>query len=284
MNLKEFSTIWLTANIKETALDKQFCEFVKYLHLKEDDVNYFCRVISLDKESEEYAQIMSTAEKFGLKAIEHHYQMKYTAKEINSAMYFEMFLGIYGKNDYTQSYQTKLVDNYCSKCNNHLLFPDKEVYINKNEFKGKDIATSMNGNYEIIVSDKMKKLIEEAKLTGIIFYPAYHYKEDYENDYPAWRMAVQNIMPPIDKNMPVNIIDGYCDVCQNHHILPLSYVRYKKSELEKATDFNISCEAFSGGWMSSPKLIISRKVYNLIKTNKIHGCKFEIVGIVTDFN
>ena len=77
-----------------------------------------------------------------------------------------------------------------------------------------------------------------------------------------------------------NILEGYCLLCKGHHILPLSYVRYQLNEIKSASDFNLSVEKFGPGWYGSPKLIISKKVYDLIRDNKIKGCKFEIVVAV----
>lgn len=218
------------------------------------------------------------ADKYNIEILEHTYKIEYSKNDIEKAHFFELKLGIYGSEDYTESFQTEFNDFYCERCDTHQYIPKGEVYINKSEFRGKNIATSMNCNNEIIVSDKMKKLIEDAKLTGVIFYPAHHFSGRLKNDYPAWRMAVTSIMPPICSAMPVNIIKGYCSVCKRHHILPLSYVRYKCNELEKASDFNLSCETFGPGWYGSPKLIISRRVYDMLKCNKIRGCRFEIVG------
>ena len=233
--------------------------------------------------SDEYWKIKKLSDdsqKYGIKIVEHTYEVHYNKSEISNAMFFELKLGIFGREDYTKSFSTEYTDFYCESCDTHQYIPKNDVYINKTEFRGKDIATSMNCNNEIIVSNKMKKLIEEAKLTGVEFYSAHHYNNRIKNDYSAWHMSVTSIMPPIDKSMPVFIIENYCHLCKKHHILPLSYVRYKHEELEKSSDFNLSCETFGPGWYGSPKLIISRNVFDLIKQNKIKGCRFEIVGSV----
>ena len=218
------------------------------------------------------------ADKYNIEIREHTYKLEYSKNDIEKAIFFELKLPIYGSEDYTESFQTAFNDFYCESCDTHQYIPKGEVYINKSEFRGKNIATSMNFNNEIIVSDKMKELIEDAKFTGIVFYPAHHFSGRLRNDYPAWRMSVTSIMPPISSAMPVSIIEGYCSVCKRHHILPLSYVRYKRNELEKASDFNLSCETFGPGWYGSPKLIISRRVYDMLKC-KNRGCRFEIVGV-----
>ena len=227
-----------------------------------------------------YRNIKMVAEKYGYNAVENTYGIKYSKTEMSKANLFEMKLAIYGKEDYTESYQTKFSDFYCEKCGVHQYIPMEDIYINKAEFRGKDIATSMKCNNEIIVSDKMKILIEESVLTGVEFYPAYHYNNKIKNDFPAWHMRVKSIMPPIDKSMTVNILEGYCSLCKIHHIIPLSYVRYQLNEIKSASDFNLSVEKFGPGWYGSPKLIISKKVYDLIRDNKIKGCRFEIVGVV----
>jgi len=125
--------------------------------------------------------------------------MKYTKNELLEAKFFEATLDIYGKTDYAESYQTKFKDFYCESCGVHQLIPGEAVCINKTEFRGKDIAVSKKINNEIIVSDRMKKLIESAGLTGVKFVPVHHYNNRLKNDYPAWHMIVTSIMPPIEK-------------------------------------------------------------------------------------
>lgn len=239
---------------------------------------YIFKVLS---ESQDYRKLKSLEAKaadFNLRLAERGYDIKYDKNDMVNAFFFELKLGIFGTEDHSDSYHTKSDDFYCKSCDTHQSFAKKDVYINKADFRGRDIAVTTKYNNEIIVSDKMKNLIEQAGLSGAEFYPAYHCNNRLKADYPLWHMAVTSEMPPIDKAMPVYIIDGYCNDCKKHHILPLSYVRYTSEELEKAMDLNLSCECFGPGWYGAPKLIISRKAYELIKQNNIRGCKFEIVG------
>lgn len=242
--------------------------------------NHLLPHMRIEYDTAAYYDIYKTAEKYGYTARICTYSMEYTKKDLDNSDYFELKLGIYGKEDYTEKYQTKFTYSYCESCDTYQYLPEGEIYINKTEFRGKDIFTSMNGNNEIIVSDKIKTLIEELNLTGVEFYPAYHYNNRLKNDFPVWHMAVTNKLPPMDESVPLRIDDGYCSVCKKHHVLPLSYLRYSTSALDNACDFNISCESFGNGWYGSPRLIISRRVYEMLKNNKIKGCRFEIVGIV----
>lgn len=258
---------------------KKILDFINTFDLPKPDSPM--NIITVANESEQYFKLkgsVNEAEKYGILIQEHTYKMQYNNDDMSKAHFFELKLNVYGKNDYTESYQTEYNDFYCESCNTHQYTPKGELYINKTEFRGKDIAVSNKFNNEIIISDKLKDLIEAAGLTGAGFYPAHHYNDRLKNEYPAWRLAVTSIMPPIDSSMPVNILEQYCPICKKHHILPLSYARYKKSETEGACDFNLSAESFGAGWYGSPKLIVSRKAYELIKGNKIKGCRFEIVG------
>lgn len=278
--MKEYRIFGMKSNMSYAEAGTKFEKMVKDLSLPADRFNSTLRVVKIEYESDVYRSISAIAVKYGFEAYEHTYKMEYTKRELSEADFFEVTFGIYGKADYTESYQTKFKDFYCESCGVHQLIPEEEIYINKTEFRGKDIAVSMKHNNEIIVSDKMKTLIEGSNLTGVKFYPAYHYNNKLKNDYPAWHMVITSIMPPIDKSMPLYKLEGYCDVCRKHHKLPLSFVRYKNDDIVKASDFNLSCEMFGNGWYGSPKLIISHKVYDLIMKNKIKGCKFEIVGMV----
>lgn len=276
-----FSLYAMERKIDMQLFKRKIYDFILEFDLPKPDS--LMNIITVINESDDYyklKRLADKAEKYGIIIQEHTYKLQYNKNDIDNARFFEMKLGIYGKADHTESYQTEVKDFYCESCDTHQLIPENDVYINKAEFRGKDIATSMKYNTEIIVSDKFKNLIENAGLTGADFYPAHHYNKCLKNDYLAWHMVVRNIMPSIHSSMPVNILEGYCSVCKRHHILPLSYVRYKINEIEEASDFNLSAENFGAGWYGSPKLIVSKKVYDLIKNNTIKGCKFEIVGIV----
>ncbi len=258
---------------------KKILDFINTFDLPKPET--LMNIITVANESEQYFKLkglVNEAEKYGILIQEHTYKMQYKKDDMSKAHFFELKLNIYGKSDYTESYQTEYNDFYCRECDTHQYTPKGELYINKTEFRRKDIAVSNNLNNEIIISDKLKNLIETDGLTGASFYPAHHYNDRLKDDYPAWRLAVRSIMPPIDPSMPVNILEQYCPICKRHHILPLSYVRYKKSDTEGASDFNLSAESFGPGWYGSPKLIVSRKAYDLIRDNKIKGCRFEIVG------
>lgn len=236
--------------------------------------------ISVEYGTNQYEDLEREAEKWGFHIHELTYFIECTKKEVDMADYFVLNLGIYGKEDYTEGYQTEYIDLYCNECGNHYLIPKGECYIKKTEFRGKDIATSMLGNVEILVSDVVKNLIQSNNLSGVEFFKAHHYNNKIKNDFNVWRMAVVNTLPPIESGMTVVYEDGYCSTCKKHHVHPLSYVRYKKEVIHNALDFNLSCEFFGSGWYGSPKLIVSKKVYDMIRDNKINGCKFEIVGSV----
>ena len=276
----EYRILGMKSNMSYAEAGANFEKMVKDLSLPADRFNTTLRVIKIEYESDEYRNISAIAVKYGFKAYEHTYKVEYTKKELSEAKFFEVNLSIYGKADYTEGYQTKYKDFYCKSCCAHQLIPEGVIYINKTEFRGKDIAVSMKLNNEIIVSNKMKELIENMNMTGVNFFPAYHYNNRLKNDYLAWHMVVTNVIPKIDSSMPMYIMDNYCSVCKRHHVLPLSYVRYTKSELVKVNDFNLSSEMFGNGWYGSPKLIVSHNVYDLIINNRIKGCKFEIVGII----
>lgn len=278
--MREYRLIGVKSNMPYEKAENNFKQLAEYLSLPVDKFVADLHVIKIEYGSDTYKNINTIAANYGFEAYECSYKMKYTKNELLEAKFFEATLDIYGKTDYAESYQTKFKDFYCESCGVHQLIPGEAICINKTEFRGKDIAVSKKINNEIIVSDRMKKLIESAGLTGVKFVPVHHYNNRLKNDYPAWHMIVTSIMPPIDKSMPLYIMDNYCGVCKRHHVLPLSYVRYKESELAKACDFNLSCEMFGNGWYGSPKLIVSRSFYDLIRKNKIKGCRFEIVGTV----
>ncbi|MDE6593213.1 MAG: hypothetical protein K2K57_09150 [Oscillospiraceae bacterium] len=261
-------------------LNKYNAEFGLGELMSDTKLRYYSAPYNSEKYNIIKSSVKAAAEKYLIKISEHTYSLKCTKKEIDTARFYKMKLGIYGSEDHTEHYKTKYSDKYCSACDTHQRIPAEKVFINKCEFRGKDISCSDNLNNEILLSDKIKNLIEENNLTGVEFYPAHHYSKMIKNDYPVWRMAVTSILPPVDKSMDTEIIEGYCDVCKCHHILPLSYLRYKNSDLQQAADFNLSREHFGAGWYGSPELIVSRRVYNIFKGNNVKGVKYEIVGMI----
>ena len=200
-------------------------------------------------DSDIYKQVVESkaiaAEKYGLTVFEHGYTVEYSKSELSKADFLLLKLCIYGREDYTEDYQTEFEDIYCPYCHKHQHIPKGIMYINKSNFRNYDIATTMNGNYEVIVSDNFKNLVDRNNLTGVKFFPAYHHNNRLKKEYTAWHMIINSVLPEIDQSMPVRIDPGFCDKCCKHHIIPLSYPCYTKDSLKSAMDFSISTETYS---------------------------------------
>lgn len=250
--------------------------------LSEDGTLYDGWNFSIYIDSPDFKSVWDEAEKLSLKPEIDGYKIEYSKNDIKNADYFILSIPIFGKHDYTESFQTKYIEkSKCEVCGKSVLVQDSNLYIDKSLFRNKDIG--ITSNHEIVISENLKDILESNEVSGIEFANVNHKKQKIKNDFNVYQLIINNLMPKMDSSTSFHFDPmGYCRSCKNHGQLLTSLPKYKKEELMCIKDFNLSMEYFGGG-MSGYKIVnITKKIYNLFKENKIKGCKYDIILSVSD--
>lgn len=80
---------------------------------------YNFKVLYKSDNYQKIKNIGSEADIYNIDIREHTYKLEYSKNDIEKAIYFELKLGIYGSEDYTESFQTEFNDFYCKSCDTH---------------------------------------------------------------------------------------------------------------------------------------------------------------------
>lgn len=166
-------------------------------------------------------------------------------------------------------------------------------YLIKGEPKlGRNSLIGLNWTYDFLVTDELKNLIEREELTGAEFWPLIRYKKGVPlRGYH--QLYIRDELPSMSPNTQIVAVslkqahDG-CP-CPNGKIGrmlsadPVTHVlvpmRYKRSALRNAKDFNLTKEWLSYGYDATRWCIVSSRVYTLFVNQGIRGGAFEPVTI-----
>lgn len=232
-------------------------------------------------DTEDYRILWEECKKVGLIPVIINYRMDYTKKDIQSAEYFFLWMFNIGREDYTESFSTTYEESFvCKRCGKKLYEQKSDLVIDKTLFRKKDIGATTNN--EIVVSERVKQIIEGAQLSGVEFAEVKHKNGRMRNDFPVYQLKAKNILTKMDDSTPVYYDDpgtriGYCEVCKTHGVLLTSLPRYQNGVLDNAFDFNWTFERFGGGFDGNRHLIISKKAFDTFKLHKVKGFRFDIV-------
>lgn len=250
--------------------------------LSEDGTFYDGWNFTIYTDSPDFELVWDEAEKLSLKPEIGAYKIEYSKNDFKNADYFLLSIPIFGKEDFTDSFQTKYIEkSKCEDCGKSVLVQDSNLYIDKPLFRNKDIGIS--SNHEIIVSEKLKDILEDNEMVGIELAIVNHKKEKIKNDFNVYQLIINNLMPKMDSSTSFSFDPmGYCERCKTHGQLLTSLPKYEKKELMCIKDFNLSLEYFGGGMSGYKIVIVTKKIYNLFKEYKIKGCKYEVILTVNN--
>ncbi len=167
----------------------------------------------------------------------------------------------------------------CLSCGTRLE-QTRDLIVNKRSMRGKD--TSLTYGYQVIVSDQMARLWQEHGLTGIELRPVQHYRKAYQGEPALYQLVVTNTLPPMAT--PPTEFEGlrHCDVCgrtsgylKHTHLWGKIEYRedteayYPRRVVETSKDFNLTAEYFGELRVAHPMIIVTQRVYRLLRKHKI---------------
>ena len=251
-------------------------------------------IVYLYIDDERYPRLMDELSTMRIKPTEIK-DKQFSEEELNSAEFFNMgpagYWGYPQPEDERDAWQRASYDlsTACPKCGYGAI--QNRPFLIRGEPKfGRNDILALNFTYEFLVTDRLKKLIEDASLTGVEFWPLLGYKKN--NPVPGFsQLHVVSTLPPMSPNMEivdVKLPEAHPDRCtcgkfaRNPALDPVYGVsvpiRYERKSLRDAKDFNLTSEWF-GLFDARPWRIVSRKVYQLFSRNGIRRVAFEPVII-----
>ena len=232
--------------------------------------------LPLEEGSKSYQYVMEMAKKHALHPsvfqISH-----YTKSEIEEAEYFRMDVMYPLELEGTEAsdYGTQ----YTGGCPNPKCRLGKklvgDVLVDRKFMKKWDIGTLLP---DIYVSERLAGLIREEGLTGI---SAIGEVRDFKGrEMPKYYVVeIEHILPPMAESAWL-VSDDYHPMykdCEHQVVYLRSDVQYERGKLVGAKDFNLSTEYIDNYRLRV--LIVSAKVRNLFKQNKVHA-RFSPVAIL----
>jgi len=156
----------------------------------------------------------------------------------------------------------------CRRCWSSLV-QMSDLIIDKAKMGKKDIATTYTS--EVVISERLARLIQEAQLKGYELRPVRHRSNRLRDEPVLYQLFVTHALSPVAPPTQVRT----CSDCGRPGLELFTEIYYRRQDLEKTgvKDFNQTME-----WRHW--IIVSQKVYRLFLEQKIRNFEVEIVRIL----
>lgn len=144
-----------------------------------------------------------------------------------------------------------------------------DLIIDKTKMGKKDIAMTYTG--EIVISERLARLIQNAQLKGYEMRPVRHHSNRLRDEPVLYQLLVTHTLPPV---APLTQVYP-CSICGRSTLAAFTEIYYLRQDLEQrgVKDFNQTLEP-------PQELIISQRAYHLFLEYKIKGFNVEIVRVL----
>jgi len=151
------------------------------------------------------------------------------------------------------------------------------VIINKKEMGKKDLAITYG--FEYLLSDRLKQALEAARLTGCSFMPVRHMTDRLGPNEPVvWQIVSAHVLPRMVPPTVLKRAKRYCETCGHTGVYLKSEPYYSRDGFV-AEDINFTGDCFGERPYSHPRIILSQRVYRLLKELKVRNFKVEPVHL-----
>jgi len=152
---------------------------------------------------------------------------------------------------------------------------------------------SLTYSFEIILSARLARMLQEAGFTGFTLRPVWDYRKPYQGEPQLYQLVVTHVLPPMASPPTEFEQEQHCEVCgtqtqylkHTHFWGRIQYyeetdIYYAREVLEQAADFNATYERIGGLPDGHPLVIISQRVYRWLKEQGIKGWSARPVYLV----
>jgi len=239
-------------------------------------------------DSEEHISLKESLSKNGIRYLELE-KMYFEDEELDRAEYLRMSpAGYWGYPQPEEDFDLYRKESYdvstrCSVCGNGSIQNRPLLVKGKPRFGRNDIL-AIHWEYEFIVTDHLKSLIEKKNLTGVDFWPIL----DYKKKSPVrgyHQLHITNVLPPMSPSTQFEVVTlerlpkSPCSCGKAGRNLAVHQMIYRQKDLLNARDFNKTNEWLGGGYGTTQWKVVSARVYQLFKKNNIRRVTFQPVVI-----
>jgi hypothetical protein len=152
---------------------------------------------------------------------------------------------------------------------------------------------SLTYSFEIILSARLARMLQEAGFTGFTLRPVWDYRKPYQGEPKLYQLVVTNVLPPMASPPTEFEQEQRCEVCgtqtqylkHTHFWGRIQYyeetdIYYAREVLEQAADFNATYERIGGLPDGHSLVLISQRVYRWLKEQGIKGWSARPVYLV----
>ena len=178
----------------------------------------------------------------------------------------------------------------CPSCRAHLE-QVRDIWVDTRLMGKRDL--SLTYSFEIILSARLARMLQEAGFTGFTLRPVWDYRKPYQGEPKLYQLVVTNVLPPMASPPTEFEQEQRCEVCgtqtqylkHTHFWGRIQYyeetdIYYARKVLEQAADFNATYERIGGLPDGHPLVIISQRVYRWLKEQGIKGWSARPVYLV----
>lgn len=178
----------------------------------------------------------------------------------------------------------------CPVCRAHLE-QVRDIWVDVRRMGKRDL--SLTYSFEIILSARLARMLQEAGFTGFTLRPVWDYRKPYQGEPKLYQLVVTNVLPPMASPPTEFEQEQHCEVCSTktqylkhtHFWGRIQYyeetdIYYAPEVLEQAADFNATYERIGGLPDGHPLVIISQRVYRWLKKQGIKGWSARPVYLV----
>lgn len=213
--------------------------------------------------SPEYFELLRLLESFNIKPIVFLISY-YTKNELTKAEFFRLLpsfpLELEGTSsaDYGTKHENSCEYKFCRMCGELV----GDVYVDRKFMKNKKFGTLYP---DLFVSEEIKNVIEEAKLTGVEFgglvkdYKGREIKEKY------YVMHITSILPPLSQSTWIEE-SSTCSFGHTTRYLR-SDLMYEREKLTNARDFNLTCEHLNNDFLQ--EIVVSANVKKVLSKYRL---------------
>lgn len=261
--------IWVNIPEKYQEILSDWSKF--YAYESEDELLGKVVVYSLYTDLQDYTDLITYLHKSNIKYYIFRRSYTFTKTEMNNAE----ILWFWTDDDAKDSYSVVEPWSYiCSKCKTKVPVKDRNMlHVDLKKIKKYEILSTYNGETETIVSEKVKQLFIQEKISGVDFRPIYQLGKENQMIEGFYHLVLQEGIGDV---VEPSIVEkrNLCPKCGMWE------------EFICKTTLNFSRKTWKGydicytkNWFGRPpkfkNLIVSNKLYKLFQENKIKNVYFQ---------
>jgi hypothetical protein len=251
-----------------------------WMRLGRGPVEYqpFGYCLKLRAESAELRIVEEAAQRHGIQHSSRS-EIIYSEEDLSHFDFYCLGITAYagqGGNAYGTAYDTS---HACPVCQTGWI-QTSPLVINKAEMGKKDLAITYE--YDYVISRRVADALQNENCSGYSLSHVKHYSQrsGKYSDLEVFQLFATNVLPPVVEPTVLLRSKEYCTVCGRHGLFFRSEPYYCRKSLTSLCDFNFTAEYVGEGRYPRQKLIISSKVYKLLKALKVRNFKVTPVHFV----